>query len=152
MRVHIESVLPATPDAVWTAVRRTDTLARVARPLLVLRPARGARLPERWPVGVPVPMWLWAFGVVPLGPHTLTVEWADDAARTLQTRETSPLLRQCDHRIAVAPAGTETLYTDTVEIDAGPLTPIVGAAARLFFRHRHRLWQALARYLPAGSS
>ena len=152
MRVHIESVLPASPSAVWAAVQRTDTLARVAWPLLVLRPAPGTRLPEHWPVGVPVRLRLWALSVVPIGPHTLLVETADDAARTVQTRESSPLLRQWDHRIAVAPAGTGTLYTDTVEIDAGPLTPVVGAVARLFFRHRHRRWQALARSLPAGTS
>lgn len=150
--VHVESLLPAPPASVWAAVQRRDTLAAVARPLLVFRPAPGTRLPERWPVGMPVPMRLWAFGVVPLGPHTLVVEAVDETARTLQTRERGPLLRRWDHRIAVAPAGDgRTLYTDTVEIDAGPLTLVVGAVARLFFRHRHRRWQSVARQLAHGT-
>ena len=149
----MESVLPASPRAVWEAVQRVDTLVAVARPLLVFRPGLpGTALPERWPVGVPVPMRLWAFGAVPLGRHTLLVESADDEAMTVQTRERSPLLRRWDHRITVAPAGPgRALYADTVEVDAGPLTPAVALVARLFFRHRHRRWQALARTLVSGA-
>ena len=158
MRVHVESVLPAPPGAVWAAIQRSDTLAALARPLLALRPGPGPpgtserRIPERWPVGVPVPLRLWAFGAVPLGPHTLLVESADDAAMTLQTRERGPLLRQWDHRMVVMPAGPgRARYADTVEIDAGLLTHVVAFVARLFFRHRHRRWQALARGLASGS-
>ena len=148
----MESVLPASPRAVWEAVQRVDTLVAVARPLLVFRPVPGQTLPEQWPVGVPVPMRLWAFGAVPLGRHTLLVESADDEAMTVQTRERSPLLRRWDHRITVAPAGSgRALYADTVEVDAGPLTPAVALVARLFFRHRHRRWQALARTLVSGA-
>ena len=149
-QITIESVILSPPRTVWAAVRRTDTLAAVARPLLVFRPAPGQTLPEQWPVGVPVQMRLWAFGAVPLGPHTLFVESADDEAMTVQTRELSPLLRRWDHRITVAPSGPEhALYADEVEIDAGMFTPVVAAVARLFFRHRHRRWQALARRLTS---
>jgi hypothetical protein len=98
-------------------------------------------------------MGLWAFGAVPLGPHTLVMETVDEKMMTMQTRETSPLLRRWDHRIVVAPAGSgQTLYSDTVELDAGPLTPVVGAVARLFFRHRHRRWHALAKELARAPS
>ena len=150
-RVAVESVLPASADAVWEAVKSTATLHEVARPLVRFRPCPGTTIPDRWPVGVPVELRLFLFGVVPLGPHTLLVESVDDTSRTLQTRERGP--RLCwDHRIHVEPDGPECArYSDEVEIDAGPLTPVVAAVARLFFWYRHRRWQALARALGTGA-
>ena len=152
-RVHVESVLSASADAVWAEAKTTALLREVAWPLVRFRPAPGTALPERWPVGVPVELRLYLFGIVPLGGHTLLVERIDDAGRVLQTRERSPLLKRWDHRIVVAPAGSERArYADTVEIDAGPLTPIVAAVARLFFRHRHRRWRTVVGRLSRGGT
>ena len=151
-RITIESVLSASADIVWEGVKASATLHEIARPLVRLRPAPGTTIPDRWPVGVPVELRLFLFGVVPLGPHTLVVESVDDEARVLQTRERGP--RLCwDHRILVEPDEPgRARYTDEVEIDAGPASALVAAAARVFFRHRHRRWQALARSLPAATS
>jgi len=35
--------------------------------------------------------------------------------------------------------------TDRVHIDAGMLTPLVAAFARLFYAHRQKRWRALAK-------
>ena len=149
--VHPTSVLPAPADVVWDAVGTTWLLADVAAPLLTLRAEGGRPLPARWPAGEPVRLRLHLFGAVPLGPHEVVVERADDAARVFQTRERGPLLRRWDHRITVEPAGPGAArYTDEVVIDAGRLTPVVAALARVFFRHRHRRWQAVARRLAAS--
>ncbi len=43
-----------------------------------------------------------------------------------------------------APSPGGTLYRDRVEIDAGLLTPVVAALARVFYRHRQGRWRALA--------
>ena len=150
-RITVESVLPASADVVWEGVKVSATLHEIARPLLRFRPAPGTTIPDRWPVGVPLELRLFLFGVVPLGPHTLVVESIDDDERVLQTRERGP--RLCwDHRIHVEVAGTgRARYTDEVEINAGPASALVAAAARVFFRHRHRRWQAFARGLgPAA--
>ena len=101
--------------------------------------------------GARVELRLFLLGGVPLGPHTLAVECVDEAARTIQTRERSPLLRRWDHLLHVEPAGPgRARYTDEVELDAGPLTPVVGALARAFFHHRHRRWRAVAQRLVSA--
>ena len=59
-----------------------------------------------------------------------------------------------DHLITIAPDGpSRTRYRDTVDIEAGLLTPFVWLFAQFFYRHRQRRWRALAqtgfRALPA---
>jgi len=150
--VRVESVLPAPADAVWAAVQTGRLLEEVAAPLLRFRPSDGGALPERWPLGVPLSLRLYLLGVVPFGPHELVVERVDDAARELQTRERSPLFRRWDHRITVEPVDARRArYVDEVEVDAGWLTPLAAALALVFFRHRHRRWQAVARRLAAAA-
>lgn len=147
-RVHVASALPAPAAAVWEEVKTTALLHEVAWPLLRFRPAPGTVLPERWPVGVPVALRLYLLGMVPLGPHRLAVESVDDEERKLQTRERSRLLRRWDHHIHVEALGlAHTRYTDAVDLDAGLLTPLVGAFARAFFRYRHRRLRSVARRL-----
>jgi hypothetical protein len=82
---------------------------------------------------------------IPANRHTLHLAAVDDAARTLRTREHGGVLRAWNHTIAVEPAdGASCRYTDVVEIDAGPLTPVAHAIARAFFAHRQRRWHKLA--------
>jgi hypothetical protein len=53
--------------------------------------------------------------------------------------------RRWDHWIAIEPERRGTRYTDTVHIDAGLLTPLIVAFARIFYRHRQRRWRRLAK-------
>jgi hypothetical protein len=66
----------------------------------------------------------------------------------MQTRENDALIRKWDHRLSVqaAPNG-QTVYADRIDLEAGPLTPVVGLLAQWFYRHRHRRWQRVARQL-----
>ena len=88
------------------------------------------------------------FGLVPLGTRDLVFERIDPAARRIQTRERDPLVRRWDHELRVRPAdGGRTRYSDTVDLDAGWLTPAIWLLARLLYRHRHRRWRRVARRL-----
>jgi hypothetical protein len=42
---------------------------------------------------------------------------------------------------------TRSICRDTIDIDAGNLTFVVGAWANWFYRHRQRRWRALAKTL-----
>ncbi|MCP2040530.1 ligand-binding SRPBCC domain-containing protein [Neisseria sp. HSC-16F19] len=55
----------------------------------------------------------------------------------------SPLIRRWRHTITIVPQGQGCLYRDTVEIDAGILTGLVGMFAKAFYRHRQKRWQQL---------
>lgn len=72
----------------------------------------------------------------------------DDTTRTLSSRERGGVLRTWDHDIVVTPVdATHCRYLDRIEIDAGPVTPLVVRYARWFYGMRQRRWRALARTL-----
>lgn len=70
----------------------------------------------------------------------------DGATRFIRDNGFGPLISRWDHWIAIATGedGT-TRYVDRVDIEAGALTGLVAAFARVFYAHRQRRWRALAR-------
>jgi hypothetical protein len=152
MRVYVESVLPCPPDAAWEEVQNSALLLEVTRPLVVIGPAAGESLPERWRQGETVRCRSYLFGLIPLGTHTIVLERVDPDAREIQSREHDPLVRRWDHLVRVrATEDGQTRYSDEIEIEAGLLTPLVGMFARWFYRHRQRRWQAVARRLTGAA-
>jgi hypothetical protein len=153
MRVRLETVLDCPVEGAWEAVQTSALLREVAAPLVRFRGVAGEPLPERWQDGATVRLRSYLAGVVPLGVRTLEFRAVDGAARRIQTHERDPLVRRWDHRIELLEDGPHrTRYRDTVEIDAGVLTPLVWAFAQWFYRHRQRRWRAVARRLAAPSS
>jgi hypothetical protein len=151
MRVHVESVLDCPPDRVWDEVQKSALLLEVIRPLVRIVPVGAHAFPERWSEGPPISCQSYLFGVLPLGTRTLLFERIDHATRTIQTRECDPLSRRWDHLIAVRPtADGRTRYADTIDLDAGLLTPLVWLFAWCFYHHRQRRWRRVARRLAAG--
>jgi hypothetical protein len=135
---------------------RPETLVAVSAPVLRLRPVDPPRFPAIWHPGD----WLVSmrlFGVLPLGRQVISVsiEAADGPEWVLRDNGHGALARRWDHRITIAPAGTDerTAYRDEVIVEAGWLTPVVAGFARLFYAHRQRRWHALiaADALPGAS-
>jgi ligand-binding SRPBCC domain-containing protein len=145
MRFRLESILVASAEEVWARVQRTELLREVAGPILVFRPDSPGSLPRYWPVGSPLRLRMYLFGILPLGTHEIIVERIDDRARQLETRERGALLRRWEHVIRVVPAGAQARLIDEVELDAGRLTPVVGSLGQLLFLYRHHRWRAVAR-------
>jgi hypothetical protein len=68
----------------------------------------------------------------------------NDVTRTARTREHGGVLRTWNHAIHVEPLSASTCrYSDSVDIDAGRLTPVVLVVADAFFAHRQRRWHQL---------
>lgn len=144
MRVYVESVWDCDPDYCWDRVQQSATLVRIAWPLIALRPVGAAEFPPRWTEGATIECGLLLFNVVPLGVRRLCFESIDDRLREIQTRESDPVVRRWDHLIRVEPAdGGRTRYSDTIEVEAGALTPLVWLFAKLFYRYRQRRWRAI---------
>jgi hypothetical protein len=62
------------------------------------------------------------------------------------------MLRTWDHTLHVEPVDqTSCRYSDTVDIDAGALTPAATLMAGWIYRYRHRRWRKLVvrHLLPA---
>jgi hypothetical protein len=149
VRVFVESVLPATTDSVWAALQRTETLQRVAAPVLHFRPTEPGGLPARWSEGCEATLRLLLFGVLPLGRHTIRIVMVDRDRGEIRTRETGVMTPVWNHTIRIAPVGDRrTRYSDEVELHAGVRTPLVWLFAQFFYRHRQRRWRKL---LGSGS-
>jgi hypothetical protein len=77
-------------------------------------------------------------------------ERVDRVRREIQTREKDILCRQWDHLIQVRESEDgRTLYSDSIEIDAGMLTLPVWLFANWFYRHRQNRWKMIAQQLAA---
>ena len=145
MTVELSTVLDAPPERIWEAVNRTALHAYVTRPLLTFEPVDPPILPERWEEQeYRVRMKL--FGIVRLGWQIVKVErpTTEGASKQIRDNGRGALIRRWDHLITIEPAGPRrTRYTDWVEVEAGLLTPLVWAFARVFYAHRQRRWQRL---------
>lgn len=144
--VELSTTLACSPDEAWARVRTPALLMHVAAPLIRFTP-KGRPIPVDWTAGE-YRVWMWLFGVIPLGWQAVVISEPAPEGETRFIRDNgySPLIKRWDHRIAIEPDGDGTSrYTDTVHIEAGVLTPLIVAFARLFYAHRQRRWRALAR-------
>jgi hypothetical protein len=149
--IHIETNLPTDADRVWQAMQHPASFSYVCRGVIGL-PALAGRT-EPMHEGELGTAWLLLFHVIPLSHHTIHLVKVDPANRTMQSREHGGMLRQWNHTLHVEPISPRTCrYRDTVEIDAGPLTPIVARASIWIYRYRQRRWHKLVRkhLLPTG--
>ncbi len=141
-RVRVQSVFNAPPDVIWAKVTQPALLTYVASPLITFEQRDGAPLPKMWHEGDVLHANLLGLGCIPLGPHTIHIERIDAARREIQSRENGRIAEIWWHFISVADyAGGRTLYTDEIDIYAGPLTDIVAGFARFFYCYRQTRWR-----------
>ena len=144
--VERSTLLAASVDAVWAAVKTPSAFRFVTRRLLVM-PVIRSRCGE-WREGETVVGWVFLFGFLPFSRHHLHIARIDDSTRTLSSREFGGLIAMWNHDIEVVPVDSMTCrYRDRIEIEAGFLTPAIAVYARWFYRMRQRRWRALARGL-----
>lgn len=145
MHIRLETRLPCTAETAVAHLKTPKLLFYVAAPLIAFAPHRPATLPEQWrPDSYLLKMKL--FGIIPLGSQTVVISYPQsDGCFTLLDDGRSPLIRRWRHTVTVTPQPGGCLYRDTVAIDAGILTGIVGAFAHILFLHRQKRWRRLAR-------
>jgi hypothetical protein len=142
--IHVETDLDAPADRVWQAMQHPATFLYVCRGLIGVPQLAGRSEPFRQ--GESGTGWLFLFHVVPLSRHTIRLEALDDSTRTMRSREHGGLLRQWNHTLHVEPRPDgRSRYSDTVEIDAGAITPVVAWVSVGIYRYRQRRWRKLAR-------
>ena len=142
--VHVTTELPAPRDRVWQAMQHPASFLYVIRGLLGVPALAGRTDPVA--AGEAVSGWILLFHVVPLHRHHIQVVAVDAGTGTIRTEERGGVLRRWDHVLRVEPLGEGTCrYGDTIEIDAGWLTPAVAALATVLYRYRQRRWRRLAR-------
>ncbi len=145
MRLHLACDIPCDFARAVAEVKRPRLLAYIARPLVFFLPLDSAPLPEVWHEQI---YWfrLRLFGFLPFGKQAVCPTITEDAERfTLYDKGYSALIKQWDHRIEITAGQQDCRYSDTVDLDAGLLTPLIWLFARVFFAHRQARWRKLAR-------
>ncbi|WP_336082337.1 hypothetical protein [Nocardia sp. SSK8] len=149
--VRLRTELPTSADRVWRAMLAPATFLYVCRGLFGIPMLAGRVDPLR--EGESGTAWLWAFHILPAYRHTIEVLEVDEPTGTIRTHEHGGLLKSWNHTLHVEPLTDHTCrYTDTIDIDAGPATPLVAIVATGIFRYRHRRWHRLVHrhLLPDG--
>lgn len=149
--IHLETSLPTSAGRVWYAMQSPVTFLYVCKGLFGIPALAGRAEPLR--PGERGTAWLFAFHLIPAYRHTIEVIEVDEPNRTICTHERGGMLRAWNHTLRVEPTDDDHCrYSDTVDIDAGPATAFVAAAAVGIFRYRQRRWRKLVRQhlLPQG--
>jgi hypothetical protein len=144
MIVNISTYLKADSETIAEYVRLVKTWRHVSWPIIKILPCKSKPLPEEWAPGH-YQVWLFAFGVIPLGIQNINVE-VERASKGYyigRDKGSGWITKVWDPRIILKAEGIGTSYTDNVRIDAGVLTPIVWAFAIFFYYYRQRRWHPL---------
>ena len=148
MIARIATIFPTDATLFREIIRRPASLAYVSAPLLYFQLLEDGEdedwLAEEWVVGREYALQLFLWRWIPLGRHWITLVEVDLAANTIRSHERGTLAPVWKHTIQFMPVGENQLYySDEIEIQAGPVTPLVWLFAHIFYRHRQRRWRKL---------
>ena len=142
--IHVETELAADADRVWSAMQHPASFRHVIWPVLAVPALSGRTDPVR--EGEVASGWLLFLSSIPVWRHTIHVVEVDGETRTIRTEERGGPLTRWDHVLHVEPTGPgRSRYSDTVTLDAGPLTASSAAIATALYRYRQARGRRLAR-------
>ena len=145
MRLSLETRLQCPLEQAIAEVKTPRLLEYVAHPMVTFQPIEPASFPEIWFEGT---FWvkLLLFGVLPFGRQAIVISYpAGEDTFTLRDNGYSALIKTWDHKITLEKMGGGIRYRDELRISAGILTPVIWLFACVFFKHRQRRCNALAK-------
>jgi hypothetical protein len=139
-----EAEIALSAEQVWSLSKKTATQLYLSRQAF----AYSADLPAVRDQGYEGSYRLRLFGLIPAWTHHQRFERVDDRRREMVVRERGGPYRVWNHRMRVEPTGDRSCrFHDVIEVEAGPLTPLVWLAAQTLCRSRMRRLRELARVL-----
>lgn len=131
--VELEHRYDASARRVWAMATDYDSLARVCRGLLSFRGLPEGRTEEGQRLKVKVSL----FGVLPPQDYEMHVIQCDDETMLLRSEEFGSGVERWAHTLRVSGDEDSATLSDRIEIEAGWLTPIFSAWARVLYARRH---------------
>lgn len=144
--------LPCTVSDAFLALHNPQVFRQVSRPFLVFRPLRPSSFPQHYESGQRYVVVAKAFGLIPLGTQEINPTSSRAAERSVFVDNGRGLggalgvIKHFHHTMTLEPSGRgATILTDTLEWDAGPLSPAFWMGFRFFWWWRHTVMKRLAR-------
>ena len=133
--IKVEGDYEVDAQTLWRNVVRYESLERLmnAGIVRVVLPAGEEQ------AGQNIALTFRLFGRVPIGSWNIRIVERDDVNLRLRSEESGRGVRRWAHEIRIVDTGPNRCrHTDTVEIDAGLMTPVTAAFARRMYAVRHR--------------
>lgn len=142
MLVKVMSIFNCDSEELFREVKKTESLFYIAKPLIKFVQLPEHPLPELWEEGkYPVKMYI--LGFIPFGKQWIVISIDNNNLR-MRDNGYSKLIKKWDHNIYLKGVGeNKTLYTDTIDINAGILTIFIAMFANIFYRWRQKRWRRL---------
>ena len=142
MIVKMSSVFDCDKGTLFAEVMKSKSFFYVSYPVVKFVPEKRYPIPKKWENGkylVKMKM----FGMIPFPKQWIVMSVYEEDYR-LCDNGYSTVIKKWGHSISLADTEDGRVsYSDTIEIDAGVLTPFIFLYAKAFFKHRHRRWRNL---------
>jgi len=144
MTIRVSTQLPIAARDACLLARKPALLAYVLRPWLQM--IATTPLADSVAEGDQLHARLRFLGLVPGWTHTLRINRLEECE--IASSEYGGPVKAWNHTLTFEPIAEHACrYTDTVEIRAGALTPLVGLFAALIYRYRQMRWRSLTRVI-----
>lgn len=140
------TILHTDIETAWKHLLKPDLLVFIASPLQKFVPLQPNSFPEQWKEGI-YKVRLLAFGFIPFGNHSIVIEFPienNSEIKQLKDNGYGEIIKKWEHLIELKTTeNNQTIYTDTVNIRAGLLTPFIWLYAVIFYTWRQMRWKKL---------
>jgi len=136
--------LPLPADQAWRLAKRTATQLYLSKSVF----GYGGELPPVREEGYEATHRLLLWGAIPAWNHWQRFERVDETTREIVLHERGGPYKRWIHHQRIDEAGDErSRFDESIEFDAGLLTPIIWIGAQLLCRSRVRRFSELARII-----
>jgi hypothetical protein len=145
-KLTVSSEIPMEIESAWSNVKSPSLLQFLAKGMIWFKPT-GGNFPKRWKEGETYGIKMLVFGFIAFGGiHYLHIEKIDDQNHIIATKEWDRGAKVWNHIVMIKDLGEGKIYyEDVITIYAGLLTGFITSFAKIFYKHRQKRWQLVAK-------
>jgi hypothetical protein len=147
IKITICSKLNNSIDKIWKRILNIETLVEICKPMATFKIITKENI-VIWDLNTEYIFKLFLYGFILFGNHKIILETIDTERNIIQSKEHNNIVRIWNHKITMENYGEKiTKYTDEVEIYAGIFTFFIAFWGIIFYKHRQKKWQKMAKVL-----
>ncbi|MCY6382321.1 SRPBCC family protein [Hoeflea prorocentri] len=132
--VTVVNDYPVDADRLWAVATDYDALCEIMKGIVEFEGIPSGRTHTGQKLDVMVSL----FGKLPKQPYHMEILECDDERHVLRTSEKGSGVKSWKHTLTVEKTANGSRLTDSIEIDAGLITPLVALWAKYLYSARHK--------------